>query len=143
MLNAFFAEPVLMDANQKQLNLNFALKDLLLWLVVFNVLLFLALFFPWELGLKADPFAAAPAGIKPEWYFMFMFQTLKVLPANILFIEGEVFGVLMFSVAGFIWMLIPFIKFKEKHNSKIKVMTLVGVFSVVFILIMTIWGYFV
>ena len=36
-----------------------------------------AALFPWELGEKADPFAPAPAGIKPEWYFLFMFQTLK------------------------------------------------------------------
>ena len=89
---------------------DFALKDLLLWVVVFNVLIFLALYFPWELGNKAEAFASAPAGIKPEWYFMFMFQTLKLLPAHILFIEGELLGVLFFGVAGFFWMIIPYIK---------------------------------
>ena len=45
---------------------NFILRDLLLWLIVLNVLAILAVFFPWELGVKADPFASAPAGIKPE-----------------------------------------------------------------------------
>ena len=61
---------------------NFLLRDLLLWLIVLNLLAILAVFFPWELGRKADPFASAPAGIKPEWYFLFMFQTLKYFPAH-------------------------------------------------------------
>ena len=34
----------------------------------------LSAFYPWELGTKADPFAPAPAGIRPEWYFLWMFQ---------------------------------------------------------------------
>lgn len=76
---------------------NFVLRDALLWLIVLNVLLYLAVFFPWELGVKADPFVSAPEGIRPEWYFMFMFQTLKMLPAHILFLEGEVVGILGFG----------------------------------------------
>ena len=122
---------------------NFALKDALLWIIVFNILIFLALIFPWELGLKADSFAPAPAGIKPEWYFMFMFQTLKFIPAHVLFIEGEVLGVLTFGLAGLIWMLLPFIKVREKPNAKIQLMTLIGIFIVAFIVIMTLLGYII
>ena len=62
---------------------NFLLRDLLLWLIVLNILAILAVFFPWELGAKADAFASAPAGIRPEWYFLFMFQTLKYFPSQI------------------------------------------------------------
>jgi cytochrome b6 len=46
--------------------------------------------FPWNLGVKADPFVSAPAGIKPEWYFLFMFQTLKLIPSKVWFVDGEV-----------------------------------------------------
>ncbi len=120
---------------------NFALKDALLWLIVFNVLIFLALIFPWELGLKADPFTPAPAGIKPEWYFMFMFQTLKFIPPHILFIEGEVLGVLTFSIAGILWMFVPFMHVKDKKNAKIQLMTLIGILIVIFIVAMTLFGY--
>lgn len=120
---------------------NFALKDALLWIVVFNILIFLALIFPWELGLKADPFTPAPAGIKPEWYFMFMFQTLKFIPAHILFIEGEVLGILSFGLAGLLWMVVPFIKLKENPNSKFQLMTIIGIIIVAFIVIMTVIGY--
>ncbi len=41
------------------------------WYMALGVLAALAALFPWELGIKADPFGPAPAGIKPEWYFMF------------------------------------------------------------------------
>lgn len=120
---------------------DFALKDLLLWVVVFNVLIFLSLYFPWELGNKAEAFASAPAGIKPEWYFMFMFQSLKLLPAHILFLEGELLGVLFFGVAGFFWMIIPYLKIKNKPNWKIQPLTLIGIIVVAFIVIMTVIGY--
>ncbi|OGU66777.1 MAG: cytochrome bc complex cytochrome b subunit [Ignavibacteria bacterium RBG_16_36_9] len=120
---------------------NFALRDALLWIIVFNILIFLALFFPWDLGLKADPFTPAPEGIKPEWYFMFMFQTLKYIPSHVLYIEGEVLGIFIFLVAGLIWMLVPFIKFKERPNAKIQPLTLIGILIVAFIVFMTILVY--
>ncbi len=120
---------------------DFALKDALLWLIVFNILLFLALYFPWDLGNKADPFAAAPQGIRPEWYFMFMFQSLKFLPAHVLFLEGELLGVLFFGFAGLVWMLIPFFKIKRKPGWKMQPITIIGIFIVVFIVVMTILGY--
>jgi len=120
---------------------DFALKDLLLWVIVFNILIFLALYFRWELGKKADAFASAPKGIRPEWYFMFMFQTLKLLPAHILFLEGELFGIVIFGAAGLVWMLVPFIKIKHKEGWKFQPLTLVGIIIVTFIVIMTILGY--
>jgi cytochrome b6 len=58
---------------------NFMLRELMAWYVALGVLGALAAIFPWNLGVKADPFVSAPAGIKPEWYFLFMFQTLKVI----------------------------------------------------------------
>ena len=56
---------------------NFLLRDIVGWLSALAILAALAAYFPAELGKKADPFLPAPAGIKPEWYFMFMFQSLK------------------------------------------------------------------
>jgi cytochrome b6 len=86
---------------------NFVLRDMLLWLLVLNLLALLAVFLPWELGEKADPFAAAPAGIKPEWYFLGAFQMLKLLPAHLLGIEGELFGILGISLGLVLWVLFP------------------------------------
>lgn len=120
---------------------HFFLRDALLWMVVLNVLLFLAVFYPWDLGFKADTFAPAPAGIKPEWYFMFMFQTLKYLPAHILVFEGEMIGVLAFTVAGIAWMLVPFWEVKSRKGMKKNVMMITGVAALTFIIVITIIGY--
>ncbi len=120
---------------------NFFLRDLLLWLLVLNIIAILAVFFPAELGMKADPLAPAPAGIKPEWYFLFMFQTLKYFPAHILFIEGEVAGVLLFAVAGVLWLLVPFWDTKSSRGQLNRKINYLGVFAVLFIIILTIIGW--
>jgi cytochrome b6 len=88
---------------------NFFLRDLVGWLCAVGVLAALAAYYPAELGKKADPFQPAPVGIKPEWYFMAMFQTLKLLPSHILGIEGELLGVLAFGLVGLILIAIPFL----------------------------------
>jgi len=88
---------------------NFFLRDLVGWLCALGVLAALAAYFPAELGKKADPFQPAPIGIKPEWYFMAMFQTLKLLPSHILGIEGELLGVLGFGLLGAILIAMPFL----------------------------------
>ena len=58
----------------------FLLVDVCVWLVLLGLIVTLSLFLPAEMGIKADPLKPAPQGIKPEWYFLFMFQTLKRLP---------------------------------------------------------------
>jgi cytochrome b6 len=127
---------------------NFALRDLLLWLIVLNLLALLAVFFPdgwgpihWHLGQKADPFLPAPAGIRPEWYFMFMFQALKYLPPMILGIEGEVLGVLAFGVAGLLWALVPFWDPTRRGGRRGRSMTYLGILVLAFIVVMTAIGY--
>jgi cytochrome b6 len=120
---------------------NFLLRDVLLWLVVLNVLLYLAVFFPWGLGVKADPFASAPAGIRPEWYFMFMFQTLKLIPGHVLFMEGEVLGIVAFGLAGLAWLLVPFWGFRLSASTRRPVMTIIGIAVIAYIGVLTLLGY--
>jgi cytochrome b6 len=122
---------------------NFLLRDLLLWLIVLNILAILAVFFPWELGKKADLFGAAPAGIRPEWYFMFMFQSLKLIPGKVLFLDGEILGILFFGVAGLLWMLVPFWDKKSKRGEQNRLLNYLGLFAVVYIIVFTIWGYLI
>lgn len=86
-------------------------------------------------------FASAPEGIKPEWYFLFMFQALKYLPSSILFIDGEVFGVLMFGLAGFLWLLVPFWDKKSHRGEKNRLVNYIGIFAVMFIIVLTILGW--
>jgi cytochrome b6 len=120
---------------------NFLLRDLLLWLLVLNVLAILAVFFPSELGRKADAFAPAPAGIRPEWYFLFMFQSLKYIPAQVLFMDGEVLGIMLFGIAGLLWMFVPFWDRKSSRGETNKLVNYIGLFVVLYILLFTILGW--
>ena len=122
---------------------NFLLRDILLWLIVLNLLAILAVFFPWELGRKADPFAPAPAGIRPEWYFLFMFQTLKFIPAKLLILDGEIVGIMLFGFAGLLWMLIPFWDRKSSRGEQNRFVTYLGIFAVMYIIVLTIVGWLI
>jgi cytochrome b6 len=93
---------------QMQFFPNFALRELMAWYLALAILGVLSAIFPWELGEKADPFAPAPAGIRPEWYFLAPFYTLKLIPSTIWIFEGEQVGLLGFGLLALWWMLLPF-----------------------------------
>jgi cytochrome b6 len=119
---------------------NFALRELTAWYIALGVLGALAAIFPWNLGVKADPFSPAPAGIKPEWYFLFMFQTLKVIPAKVWFIDGEVLGVLAFGLVGLLWLLLPF--FEGDHPPRMKRwITGLAIFALTYMTGMSLYGH--
>jgi len=120
---------------------NFLLRDLVGWLSALTVLAALAAYFPAELGKKADQFAPAPIGIKPEWYFMFMFQTLKYLPAYILGIEGEIVGVVGFGLGGLFLLLIPFLDRRAARGDSSRLFTWIGIAIIVYMIALTYLGY--
>jgi len=122
---------------------NFLLRDLVGWLTALAILAALAAYFPAELGSKADPFAPAPIGIKPEWYFMFMFQTLKLLPAHILGIEGEVVGIIGFGLAGLFLLLIPLLDRPSPSGRRSRVFSWITVGIIVYMVALTAIGYLV
>ena len=120
---------------------NFLLRDLIGWILAIGVLAALAALFPWELGAKADAFAPAPAGIKPEWYFLFMFQTLKLIPPKILGLDGEVLGIMAFNLVGFLLFLVPFVDRPPGNPRRRLIFNVTGVFALLYIVVMTIYGY--
>jgi cytochrome b6 len=88
----------------------FLLIDVCLWLVIFGTIVTLAVVHPAEIGIKADPLKPAPEGIKPEWYFLFMFQTLKLLP--------ETAAMLLFFVIGAFLAALPFLDRAASRGEK-------------------------
>ena len=103
---------------------SFALRDLLLWLGCLMVLLVLSVFLPygpgipgldWELGQKADPFAPAYAGIKPEWYFLWEYQLLKEFPPRLFGLEGPQVCLFIVTLLLGIWALIPWL---DRHAAR-------------------------
>ncbi|HVP43909.1 MAG TPA: cytochrome bc complex cytochrome b subunit [Terriglobales bacterium] len=119
---------------------NFLLREVMAWYVGLGALAALAAIYPWELGAKADPFAPAPAGIKPEWYFLWAFQTLKLIPSKILALDGELLGILGMGVAGAIWLALPFLEPKRMPRGH-RLLTGLGVFALTYMAAMTIYGW--
>lgn len=70
---------------------------LLVWVVFFAP----GLFFPPAAFEPADPFVT-PQGIKPEWYFLWAYQTLKIFPSEFL-------GLAVQGAAVNLLLLLPFI----------------------------------
>lgn len=119
---------------------NFLLRDLLAWTIALGILVSLAVYLPAELGKKVDPFAPTPFGIKPEWYFLWMFQTLKLIPARIFIFDGEVVGILGFGFGALVLLLLPFIDVWSRKEKRGPLLTWLGILMLNFIVFMTIWG---
>jgi cytochrome b6 len=120
---------------------NFLLRDLIGWILAIGVLAALAALFPWELGEKADAFAPAPEGIKPEWYFLFMFQTLKLIPAKIWKFDGEVLAILAFNAVALLLFIVPFVDRSPDNHRRRLIFNLLGVVALLYMIAMTIVGY--
>jgi cytochrome b6 len=120
---------------------DYVLRDVLVWYVALGLLAGLAAFYPWELGIKADPFAPVPAGIRPEWYFLAAFHTLKILPSHVLGVEGEQLGVLAFGVAAILLVIVPFLDRRASRDEPSPWFTAAGVAALVYMIVFTIVGY--
>lgn len=121
---------------------NYILRDVILWYLALAVLAALAAFYPWELGQKADPFAAVPAGIRPEWYFLAMFHTLKLLPSHVLWLEGEVLGVLAFGLAALFLMVVPFVDRRSSRAERSPVFTALALAGLLYLVVFTVIGHY-
>ena len=71
---------------------------------------------------------------------MFMFQTLKLIPAKIGPLEGELLGLLGFGLAGLCWTLLPFFDHGRDGRGR-RWVTGAGVFALGYIVGMTLYGY--
>jgi quinol-cytochrome oxidoreductase complex cytochrome b subunit len=119
---------------------NFLLHDLIGWLIALATIAALAVFIPAELGKKADMFASAPAGIKPEWYFMAPYQTLKYLPATVFGIPGDAFGIVAGSVIGVLFLLIPFLDKPRADGTYRPVWRIAAFATVAYLIVFTYLG---
>ena len=120
---------------------HFLLRDLLGWLIVLAALVSLAAFFPWELGVKADPFAPTPAGIQPEWYFLFAFEFLKLVPSKVLIFEGEAFAIGLMGLVGAFWLLVPFLDRRSSRGERSPVFTWIGIATIACFVGLTLVGW--
>jgi quinol-cytochrome oxidoreductase complex cytochrome b subunit len=118
---------------------NFVLRESLIWVVLLGCLITAAVIFAPSLGPAANLMAPAPEGIRPEWYFLFLFQTLKLFPANVLVVSGEALAVFLILIAVVLIFFLPLIDNKpgEKKGKVIKAVTYVGL---AYAIAMTVWS---
>ena len=121
---------------------HFALRDLFGWVLALGMLAALAALLPWELGEKADPFAPAYKDIRPEWYFVFLFETLKLVPGGeIAGLEYEAIPILLSGLAAVLLVLVPFLDRGVTRRGRSGGFTTAGVLALVYMVGMTAWGY--
>lgn len=120
---------------------NFFMREAMVWYGTLAVLGALAAIFPWELGEKADPFASAPKGIRPEWYFLAQFYTLKLIPSHVWFMEGELLGIAGFGALALCWVLLPVWGVTRGGQARQRLVTAAGVFLVAYLAVFTYLGY--
>ncbi len=130
------------DGRMRQMRFfpDYILRDVLAWYVALALLAALAAFYPWELGRKADPFAAVPAGIHPEWYFLAMFHTLKLVPSHVFGVEGERLGVLAFALAAVGLLVLPFVDRRASREERSPFFTALGLAALAYLIVFTILG---
>ena len=92
----------------------------------------LALLWPAGLDSRANVLITPP-GIKPEWYFLGLFQLIKIVP--------EVVGIILPGVVVLLLVILPFIDRSPERNPRYKpVTTTIGLLIIIGLIVLTIWG---
>ncbi len=120
---------------------NFILRDTRTWLIALLILLTIAMIFPWGLGEEADVVKPAPEGIKPEWYFLPLYQTLKIVPPRLWVFDGEAMVNIIFLAGGFLLILLPFIDRKSRNGENNKLIKFIGCIVLIYLIAMMIYAY--
>ncbi|HKZ44110.1 MAG TPA: hypothetical protein VJZ78_03635 [Anaerolineales bacterium] len=109
-------------------------------LVVVVIIGVLGMLFPLGLQAPADPLDT-PLHVKPEWYFLALYQILKYIPPSVLGIDGPVFGVVSILLAVVLVALWPFIDRKKEDSRKaMRIRFILTIIGVIVLIAMTIWG---
>jgi cytochrome b6 len=118
---------------------NFVFREMIVWVVLLGILITIAVFIPPSLGIQADLMASAPEGLKPEWYFLFLFQTLKIFPPKILFMNGDTVAVILIFLVGLVIFFLPLIDSKPAERRGM-VITASAFLLLAYALLMSIWS---
>jgi len=114
------------------------------------VLVTLAVFLPygpgipgmdWELGEKADAFAPAYPGIKPEWYFLWKYQLLKEFPPHLFGLEGPQICLFLIGILFGIWGIIPWLDRRAYVNKPSPAFSDFGWGAILFLTYLTLLGW--
>lgn len=113
----------------------FILKDFSLWGIVFFVLFTVALCLPFEsffsfpLFQPYDPLGSTPDGIKPEWYFYFVYYPLELLPFWVVML-GQTVGIGVLFAAPWIF-----------RNAGRRTLRVLAIVAALYLIVITLWGH--
>ena len=99
----------------------------------------LGMLFPIGLQPPADPLDT-PLHVKPEWYFLAMYQMLKFVPSSVLGIEGPMFAVTMIVLAVIVVAIWPFLDRKEDSKKAMRMRAILTGVGVILAIALTIYG---
>ena len=122
---------------------NYIILEVIVSYLVLAALIVLASLLPVGLEEKADPFST-PQHIKPEWYFLWIYQFLKVPPIIIgPGVLAELAGIFIPAIGILLLILLPFLDRKpERRASKRKVAMVVTVLILAVFVALSIWGWY-
>jgi quinol-cytochrome oxidoreductase complex cytochrome b subunit len=113
---------------------DYLLDELIAWYVILAALVVLASIFPAGLEAKADPLLT-PAHIKPEWYFLGVYELLKHVP--------RIVGVLTPIILVFVVVILPLLDRNPEVRARRRPIALICATVVLVGLVgLTIWGYY-
>ena len=113
---------------------NYILDELVAWYVLLAILVVLASMFPAGLEQQANPLET-PAHIKPEWYYLGVYQLLKLVPIKVVGILIPIVGIALLVV----W---PFLdRSPEVLARRRKVVVGVATLVLVGLVVLTVVGY--
>jgi quinol-cytochrome oxidoreductase complex cytochrome b subunit len=121
---------------------HYILSETIAWYIMFGILIILATVFPVGLEDKADAFKT-PEHVKPEWYFLAVYQFLKV--ASVFSFLGaeapKLLGILLPAFGGALLFVLPFLDRAPKRVWRHRPM-MIAVVAVVLIVmgVLTYWG---
>ena len=121
---------------------HYVLSEFIAWYIIFGVLITLAALFPAGLEDKANALQT-PEHVKPEWYFLAVYQFLKVASVfNFLGVEApRLIGILMPAIGMLLLFFLPFLDRGPKRPARYRPLLLILTLTVVVVLIvLTIWG---
>jgi cytochrome b6 len=81
-------------------------------------------------------------GVKPDWFFLWVYQILKWIPTYVLGIEGEVVGITGLAMAAVVIFCAPFVDWKSQRNERSPLFTAFAVVSLLVFLVCTAIGFF-
>lgn len=112
---------------------HYVLSELIAWYVMLAILIVVVSLFPAGLEEKADPLRTPPH-IKPEWYFLSLYQTLKLVPRTV--------GVLAPGVGVVLLFLLPFLDRNPARHPRRRPLAM-GATAIILVTIvaLTIWGW--